>query len=87
MINLAYFCDVVCWIPTSAVHWFKWVIHVLKAVAIVTSEQLNLSMIFVVSHFWLLHVIKVSPEWKLNQCKVSRLRKSIPGVPSIEVTN
>ena len=58
-----YLCDVaiVCWIPTRAVHWF----NVLKAVAIQTSEQLNLSMTFVVSHF-LIATFKVSPEWKLK---------------------
>ena len=42
-------------------HWF----YVLKAVAIQTSEQLNLSMIFVVSHY-LIATCKVSPEWRLN---------------------
>ena len=34
-------------------------IHVLKAVAIVTSEHFNLSTIFVVSHFL---IAKMSPE-------------------------
>ena len=40
------------------------IVHVLKAVTIVTSVQLNnLSMIFVVSHF---SSAKVSPNWRLN---------------------
>ena len=53
MINL---CDVVCSIPTSGMS-----IHVLKAVAIVTSVHLNydFSIIFVASHFL---SVKVSPE-------------------------
>ena len=60
-----YLCDVaiVCWIPTRAVHWF----NVLKAVVIQTSKQLNLSTIFVVSHF-LIATFKVSPKWKLKPC-------------------
>ena len=40
------------------------IVHVLKAVTIVTSVRLkSLSMIFVVSHFL---IGKVSPKWKLN---------------------
>ena len=39
------------------------IVHVLKAVAIVTSEDLNLPTIFVVSHFL---SAKGSPEWRLN---------------------
>ena len=39
-------------------------IYVLKTVAIVTSEHLNLSMIFVVSH---LLIAKVSPKWRSNR--------------------
>ena len=40
------------------------VVHVLKAVTIVTRVQLNnLSMIFVVSHFL---IAKVPPKWMLN---------------------
>ena len=38
-------------------------VHVLKAVAIVTSEDLNLSTFVVVSHFL---SAKVSPEWRLK---------------------
>ena len=40
------------------------IVDVLKSVFIVTDEHLNLSTIFVVSHFL---SAKVSPEWKLNQ--------------------
>ena len=36
------------------------IVHVLKAVAIVTSEHLNLSTVFVVSH---LLSAKMSPQW------------------------
>ena len=39
------------------------IVHVLKAVAILTSKHLNLSTIFVVSHFL---IAKVYPEWRLN---------------------
>ena len=39
------------------------IVHVLKAVAIVTRVHLNISMISVVSHFL---SAKVSPEWRLN---------------------
>ena len=42
---------------------FYVIVHVLKAVSIVTSEHLNLSTIFVVSQ---LLSAKVSPEWRLN---------------------
>ena len=38
-------------------------VHVLKAVAIVTSEDLNLSTFVVVSHFL---SAKASPEWRLK---------------------
>ena len=63
-------------------------IHVLKAVAIVTSEHLNLSTIFVVSLFL---IAKVSAEWRLNQRFETQKRCPLPlnraGVPSIEITN
>ena len=63
-------------------------IHVLKAVAIVTSKPLNLSTIFVVSLFL---IAKVSAEWRLNQRFETQKRCPLPlnraGVPSIEVTN
>ena len=49
------------------------IVHVLKAVPIVTRVHLNISMIFVVS---LLLSAKVSPEWRLNQ--VLEPRKSVP---------
>ena len=39
------------------------VVHVLKAVAIVTSQHLILSTIFVISH---LLIAKMSLEWRLN---------------------
>ena len=39
------------------------IVHVLKAVPIVTRVHLNISMIFVVS---LLLSAKVTPEWRLN---------------------
>ena len=55
-------------------------IHVLKAVAIVTMDI----VIFVFSHFW---IAKVFPEWRLNP--LSGTKKKCPfqlyrGVPSIE---
>ena len=63
-------------------------IHVLKAVAIVTSEHLNLSTIFVVSLFL---IAKVSAEWRLNQRFETQKRCPLPlnraGVPSIQITN
>ena len=63
-------------------------IHVLKAVAIVTSEHLNLWTVFVVSLFL---IAKVSAEWRLNQRFETQKRCPLPlnraGVPSIEVTN
>ena len=39
------------------------IVHVMKAVAIVSSLHLKLSMIVVVSHFF---SAKVSPEWRWN---------------------
>ena len=39
------------------------IVHVLKAVVIVTRVHLNISMIFVVSHFL---SAQVTPEWRLN---------------------
>ena len=42
---------------------FLKLIRVLKAVAIVSNKHFNLSLIFLVSHFW---IAKVSPEWRLN---------------------
>ena len=39
--------------------------HVLKAAAVTNSEHLNLSMIFVVSHF-LSNKLSPPPEWRLN---------------------
>ena len=39
------------------------IVHVLKLVANLSSERLNLSTIFVVSHFL---SAKVSPEWRLH---------------------
>ena len=55
------------------------IVHVLKALTIVTSVQLNnLSMTFVVSHF---SSAKVSPKWRLRPGFGNR------GVPSIEVAN
>lgn len=72
------------------VHYIQLIqlIHVLKAVAIVTSENLNLSTNFVVSLFL---IAKVSAEWRLNQRFETQKRCPLPlsraGVPSIEVTN
>ena len=41
--------------------------HVLKAAAVTNSEHLNLSMIFVVSHFFSNKLSPPSPpEWRLN---------------------
>ena len=45
------------------------IVHVLKAVAIVTSEHLNLSTIFLLSLFL---SPKVSPEWRLNQGRTQK---------------
>ena len=39
------------------------IVHVLKAIAIVTSKHLNLSTIFVVNHFF---SAKVSAEWRFK---------------------
>ena len=61
-------------------------IHVLKAVSVVTGGQLNLSMMFVDSHFL---IAKVSAEW-LNSALATQKRCLFPlnrGVPSPEVTN
>lgn len=55
-------------------------IHVLKAVAIVTSENLNLSTNFVVSLFL---IAKVSAEWRLTS---SRPRKGFP-FPWVELAS
>ena len=72
MINLSPRCYVLnfpkCSTPISSE-----IVHVLKAVAIATSEHLHLSTIFVVSHFW---SAKVSPEWRLNQGFENK--KSVP---------
>ena len=60
------------------------IVHVLKAVAIVTRVHFNISMIFVVSHFL---IAKVSPEWRLNPGFGTKKKCPFPlnrGVPSIE---
>ena len=59
------------------------IVHILKAVAIVTSEHLNLSTILVISHFLR---AKVSPDWRSNpgvgtKEKCPSLNR---GVPSVE---
>ena len=62
-------------------------IHVLKAVSVVTGGQLNLSMMFVDSHFL---IAKVSAEWRLKSALATQKRCLFPlnrGVPSPEVTN
>ena len=46
-------------------------IHVLKAVAVATSGHLNLSKMFVDSHFL---IAKVSPEWRLNPALATQKR-------------
>ena len=73
------------------VQFIDWreIVHVLKAVTVVTSVRLNnLSMIFVVSHFL---IAKVSPKWRLNPGFGIQKKCSFPlvnrGVPSIEVAN
>ena len=61
-------------------------VHVLKAIAIVTSKHLNLSKIFVVNHFF---SAKVSAEWRLNQGFGTQKNCPFPvnrGIPSTEVT-
>ena len=82
---LTYLCDVVCWILTSVIQPFQEVrFHVLKAVAIVTSEHLNLSTNLAVS------LIKTSSKWRLKPGFGTRKKCSFPlnrDVPSIEVTN
>ena len=65
------------------------IVHVLKAVTIVTSVRLNsLSMNFVVSHFL---IAKVSPKWRLTPGFGIQKKCPFPlvnrGVPSIEVAN
>ena len=63
------------------------IVHVLKAVAIVTFEHLNLSTIFVVSH---LLSATMSPEWMLNLGFGTQKNCPFPqnrSVPSREVTN
>ena len=67
---------------------FLKLIRVLKAVAIVSNKHFNLSLIFLVSHFW---IAKVSPEWRLN-VGLFGTQKKCPfplnrGVPSKEVTD
>ena len=52
-------------------------IHVLKAVSIVTRGQLNLSMMFVDSHFL---IAKVSPEWRLNPALTTQKRCPFPWI-------
>ena len=52
-----------CWIPTSAVHRFRWVNSCFEATIVTSSEHLNESTISVVCH---LFIAKVSPEWRLN---------------------
>ena len=63
------------------------VVHVLKAITILTSEQWNLSTLFVVSHF---SSTKVSPGRGVKNRPGSRKRGSFPlnrGVSATEVTN
>ena len=76
---------VVCWIATSAVNiYLSEIVHVLKAVAIVTRVHLNKSMIFLVSHFL---SAKVTPEWRLNPGFRTKINCPSPlnrSVPSIE---
>ena len=67
--------------------YLRELIHVLKAVTTVTSEHLNLSTIFVVSHFL---IAKMSPEKTLNPGFGTQRKCSFPlnrGIPSVEVTN
>ena len=47
--RFTYLCNIVCWTATSAVCEIA---HVVKAVIIVTGALLNLSTLFVVSHFF-----------------------------------
>ena len=62
------------------------IVHVLKAIAIVTSKHLNLSKILVVNHFF---SAKVSAEWRLNQGFGTQKKCPFPvnrSIPSTEVT-
>ena len=83
---LTHFCDIVCWIATSAVNRFKWD-QVVKAAVILAGVLLNLSTLFVVSHF---SSAKVPPEWRLNPSFGTQNKCPFPlnrGVPSMEITN
>ena len=89
---LTYPCDVVCWIPTSPVHTFKWVNSCFKSCH--PWWQVNtwtypsvISLKTVVSQFLF---TKVSPEWRLNWGFGTQKKCPFPlnrGVPSLEVTN
>ena len=65
------------------------IVPVLKAVALLTSEHLNLyERILSLVHFWVL--IKMSLEWRLKPGLGIQKKCSFPqnrDVPSIEVTN
>ena len=79
---LTYLCDVVCWISTNRYIDWSELIHVLKAVVIVTIEHLTLSTIFEVT-IDLLLIAKVTPQRKLNPGFGTQ--KSVP-FPWIEVS-
>jgi len=75
----------VCWIPTSILNRFKIeMVHVVKAVFIVTTVQQNLSTLFVASNFFV-PWIAVKPMLR-NKEKVS-LSPQNRGVTSTEVTD
>ena len=86
MINLCLQCCVLNSLKCRTLILSK-IVHVLKAVATVTSEHLNLSAIFVASHFL---SAKVSPEWRLSPGFRTQRKCPFPlnrGVPSIEAIN
>ena len=62
MINSSLWCCVLKFPQVQYIDLSE-IVNVMKAVAIVSSLHLNVSMIFVVSHFF---SAKVSPEWRWN---------------------
>ena len=86
MINLSLQCCLLNFNKCSTL-FLSEIVHVLKAVAIVTFEHLNFSTIFVVSHIL---SATTSPEWRLNLGFGTHKKCPFPqnrSVPSIEVTN
>ena len=75
-----------CYVVLNQVRYINLseIVHVLKAVAIVTSVHLNISMIFLVSHFL---SAQVTPKWRLSPSFGTKKKCPSPlsrGVPWIE---